>query len=240
MDIVRINKRILKIEKHLSALKELLKEETQVETIKSRLDIKMILVEGNDKIPSFEIGETPVTQGQWREIMGINPSHFKNCDDCPVETVSWEDAKAFISRLNQRTGKNYRLPSEKEWEFAAMGGNKSNGYEYAGSNNLAEVAWYSGNNNNGTRPVGWKKPNELGLYDMTGNVWEWCEDDWHDKYSKIPDDGSARIDNPRSNYRVCRGGSWFNGTVSCIISCRLGIDLKDCDSTVGFRLCRSI
>ncbi|MGB0931744.1 MAG: SUMF1/EgtB/PvdO family nonheme iron enzyme [Chitinophagales bacterium] len=162
-------------------------------------------------IPNFKMAKYPVTQAQWRAVMGSNPPElkFKGCDDCPVERVSWKDCKEFIRKLNELTGQGFRLPSESEWEFAARGGKKSKEYKYAGSNNIEEVAWYSGNSGRKTHPVGGLKSNELGLYDMSGNVFEWCEDDWHDTYDDAPNDGKAWIASPRPASRVRRGGSWY-------------------------------
>ncbi len=154
-------------------------------------------------LSDFMIGETEVTQELWKAVMGNNPSKFKGTKN-PVECVSWNDCKVFIGKLNSLTGKDFRLPTEAEWEFAARGGNKSGLFKYSGSNEIDKVAWYQGNSNN-THPVGKKNANELGLYDMSGNVWEWCED-WYGDYSsspqtnpKGPNDGSDR---------VIRGGSW--------------------------------
>ena len=160
----------------------------------------------------YYIGKYEVTQALWKAVMENNPSKFKG-DDLPVETVSWEDCQKFISKLNRITGKKFRLPTEAEWEYAARGGNKSRGYQYSGSNNLSDVAWYEDNSGSKTHSVGSKQANELGIYDMTGNVWEWCQD-WHEEYS-----GSSQI-NPiganRGLNRVYRGGDW----VSIIRFCR--------------------
>jgi len=132
-------------------------------------------------LSAFHIGKYEVTQGLWREVMGSNPSLNKAGDDYPVERVSWEDCQEFVRKLNARTGLKFRLPTEAEWEYAARGGRKSRGYKYSGSNSLGDVAWYEANSGGGTHPVGRKSPNELGLYDMSGNVWEWCQD-WYGDY----------------------------------------------------------
>ncbi len=138
--------------------------------------------------------------------MGSNPSNFKG-SNLPVEKVSWEDCQKFISRLNEKTGRRFRLPTEAEWEFAARGGNKSRGYKYSGSNDIGSVAWYDGNSGGKTHAVKSKQPNELGLYDMAGNVVEWCQD-WYSKYS------SSAQTNPKGPnsglFRVFRGCSWEN------------------------------
>lgn len=186
-------------------------------------------------LSDFKIGKYPVTQAQWREIMGNNPSHFKG-DDLPVETVSWYEAVEFIQKLNKLTGENYRLPTEAEWEYAARGGRLSKGYKYAGSDNVDEVAWHEGNSNDKTHPVGSKAPNELGLHDMSGNVWEWCEDDWHINYQGAPTDGRAWVDSPRGDGRVLRGGSWDDYAGSCRVSVRGGNAPAGRNTDVGFRL----
>ncbi|MGB0930226.1 MAG: SUMF1/EgtB/PvdO family nonheme iron enzyme [Chitinophagales bacterium] len=189
-------------------------------------------------LSSFSIGKYEVTQEQWKAVMGVNPStKSKECSDCPVETVSWDDTQEFIQKLNQLTGEKFRLPTEAEWEFAARGGIKSQGYEYAGSNNIGEVAWYSKNtNNSGTKPVGKLKANELGLYDMSGNVYEWCSDWDDDNYYK-----NSPSSNPQGpNFgisRVLRGGSWNYGNFSNgRVSTRSVNTPTNRDDNIGFRL----
>ena len=173
---------------------------------------------GNDEKPvhsvtlsSYYIGKTEVTQALWKAVMGSNPSYFKG-DNLPVESVSWYDCQEFIHKLNSLTGQNFRLPTEAEWEFACRGGNNSRGYMYSGSYNIKNVAWYDQNSGSKTHPVATKLPNELGIYDMSGNVWEWCSD-WYGDYSygaqtnpKGPYDGSSR---------VFRGGSWYSYYFNC-------------------------
>ena len=156
-------------------------------------------------LSGYYIGKTEVTQALWQAVMGSNPSYFEG-DDLPVENVSWDDCQEFIRKLNSLTGQNFRLPTEAEWEFACRGGNNSRGYKYSGSNYIDNVAWYDGNSGDKTHPVATKSPNELGIYDMSGNVWEWCAD-WYGDYS------SGRQTNPKGPYdgsrRVYRGGGWF-------------------------------
>jgi formylglycine-generating enzyme required for sulfatase activity len=180
----------------------------------------------------FYIGKYEVTQAQWKAVMGVNPSSFQG-DDCPVENVLWKDIQEFIKKLNQLTGKTYRLPTEAEWEYAARGGKKSKGYQYAGGNSIKEVAWYNGNTGYGTHPVGQKQPNELGLYDMSGNVWEWCQD-WYDSYA------SSSQTNPTGptsgSYRVLRGGSWDYGVGECRVSNREASNPSFRSGGRGFRL----
>jgi len=189
---------------------------------------------------SFSIGKYEVTQADWREIMGRNPSANSNCDECPVERVSWDDIQGFLKKLNAKyPGKNYRLPTESEWEYAARGGNKSKGYRYAGSNTLGEVAWYQNNSKNRTHPVGEKTGNELDLFDMSGNVWEWCQDKWHDNYEGIPSNGTtAWISGGDSNF-VHRGGSWGNAQRSCRVANRDRNFSDMRNGSLGFRLARS-
>ncbi len=177
----------------------------------------------NDETPthrvtlsSYYIGQTEVTQALWQAVMGNNPSYSRGTNK-PVESVSYNDCKAFIRELNSLTGQNFRLPTEAEWEFAARGGNKSRGYKYAGSDNLSTVAWYYGNSGNATHPVAQKSPNELGLYDMSGNVWEWCND-WYGGYSS---NAQTNPQGPYSgSYRVYRGGSYNFSAGYCRVSYR--------------------
>ena len=156
-------------------------------------------------LSSYYICKYEVTQALWRAVMGSNPSYFKG-DNLPVERVSWNDCQTFINRLNSYTGRNFRLPTEAEWEFAARGGNYSRHYKYSGSNYIGDVAWYGDNSDSRTHPVGTKQPNELGLYDMSGNVYEWCSD-WYGSYSSYSQSNPTGP-NGGSN-RVLRGGSWY-------------------------------
>ncbi|GHV68512.1 hypothetical protein FACS1894199_15850 [Bacteroidia bacterium] len=183
-------------------------------------------------VSGFAIGKYEVTQAQWKLIMGSNPSHFKG-DNLPVETVSWDDAQEFISRLNAATGKHYRLPTEAEWEYAARGGNKSQNYKYSGSHNLNNVGWFDDNSSSQTHPVGTKLANELGIHDMSGNVWEWCSD-WKGTYS------SSQQQDPMGassgSYRVIRGGSWAFSAANCRVSLRDRGTPSSRRSDMGFRL----
>jgi formylglycine-generating enzyme required for sulfatase activity len=191
-------------------------------------------------LPDFEMGKYPVTQKLWQEIMGSNPTHFKGCNDCPVEQVSWDDVQEFLEKLNHKyPGQNYRLPSEAEWEYAARGGRQSKGYTYAGSNVIGEVAWYKKNSGGKTQPVGSKRANELGIYDLSGNMWEWCQDAWHDNYQGAPIDGSAWESESNGIGRVLRGGSWYNYPHFCRVSNRFR-DFPDYRYyyIVGFRLAK--
>ena len=169
-------------------------------------------------LSSYYICKYEVTQALWRAVMGSNPSNFKG-DNLPVVWVSWNDCQTFINRLNSYTGRNFRLPTEAEWEFAARGGNYSRHYKYSGSNYISDVAWYGDNSGKRTHPVGTKQANELGLFDMSGNVWEWCSDwyDWYSSYSQSNPTGP----NSESN-RVFRGGSWDFVSRGCRSSYRDG------------------
>ena len=184
-------------------------------------------------LSDFYIGKYEVTQGQWKAVMGKNPSRYTGDDNRPVESVSWEDVQEFIQKLNALTGKRYRLPTEAEWEYAARGGKTSQGYKYAGGNSIDKVAWYALNSSGQTHLVGQKQPNELGLYDMTGNVWEWCQD-WYESYS------SSAQTNPtgptHGSSRVLRGGSWNRNAGYCRVSDRNDDNPSGRAINIGFRL----
>jgi formylglycine-generating enzyme required for sulfatase activity len=190
----------------------------------------------------FYLQTTPVTQGQWQRVMGNNPSYFEDCGgDCPVEQVSWKEAQQFIEKLNKgEKMKEYRLPSEAEWEYACRAGSETEFFFGDDAKRLGEFAWYSENSESKTHPVGKKKANGWGLYDMHGNVWEWVEDDWHDNYSGAPNDGSAWIDKPRGLGRVVRGGSWLYDAQVCRSARRFNAAPGARNDTVGFRLSRSV
>jgi len=185
-------------------------------------------------LSSFSIGQTEVTQELWQAVMGSNPSRFSGDLSRPVESVSWNDCQTFITQLNEMTGKQFRLPTEAEWEFAARGGNLSQGYKYAGSNTIGDVAWYFSNSSYTTHPVATKAPNELGLYDMTGNVWEWCQD-WYGAYSSV---AQTNPTGPTSgSRRVNRGGSWGSGARYCRVSNRYNyLNPSDASDYRGLRL----
>ena len=184
-------------------------------------------------LSSYYIGQTEVTQALWREVMGANPSRFLGNLQRPVEQVSWNDCQTFLARLNELTGENFRLLTEAEWEFAARGGNKSQGFKYAGSDTIGNVAWYSDNAYSMPHPVATKAPNELGLYDMSGNVCEWCQD-WYDSYT------SGKKTNPTGpatgSYRVYRGGGWYPGAWYCRVSWRNRNTPEYTDADLGLRL----
>ena len=185
-------------------------------------------------LSDFQIGKYPVTQKEWTALMGNNPSAFKG-EQLPVENVSWEDCQAFLKKLNEKTGQPYRLPTEAEWEYAARGGAFFKHTKYAGSNNLDEVAWYAGNAGSKTHPVGQKKANQLGLFDMSGNVWEWCSD-WYGPYK----DNKNPVLNPKGadkgEFRVYRGGSWNYYARGCRVSNRFNYTPAARRSYLGFRL----
>ncbi len=191
-------------------------------------------------VGDFCIGKYEVTQKEWMNIMGGNPSSFKNCgDNCPVEMVSWNDVQEFTRKLSRQTGKDYRLPTEAEWEYAARGGNNYSPYLYSGSNSVDNVGWYSGNSGNTTRPVGRKAPNELGIYDMSGNVWEWVSD-WYDSgyYGRF--EGNNPKGPNSGSHRVLRGGSWNGNAQYCRVAFRSYYAPVIRSDYGGFRLALSL
>lgn len=229
--------------------------ETKTFTVKG-VEFKMIKVEGgtfdmgktseqsndnNDEklvhsvtLSDYYIGETEVTQELWKAVMGNNPSAFTNNKQCPVESVSWNDCQAFIKKLYQLSGKKFRLPTEAEWEYAARGGKYSRVYKYSGSNNPDEVAWYWQNSGYETHPVATKKANELGLYDMSGNVWEWCSDGNED-YRRQSQTNSEMQSNDKEH--VMRGGSWGSSVGRVRVSDCVSYFSNDSDfSSGGLRL----
>jgi formylglycine-generating enzyme required for sulfatase activity len=178
----------------------------------------------------FSIGKYEVTQSDWTKVMGKNPSYFNDCNDCPVDQVSWNDVQLFIQKVNLKSAGRYRLPTEEEWEFAARGGMLSKNYKFSGSNNPVEVAWYSDNSEGKSHPVGLLRANELGIFDMSGNIWEWCEN-YKNPY---PCDTTGE----NSDSKVLRGGTWSNNTGSVRVRDRNArwADLRL--NTIGFRLAR--
>lgn len=179
---------------------------------------EMVKVDGGGITPYY-IGKTEVTQSLWKAVMGNNPSYFKG-DNNPVEYVTWYDCQEFVERLSRMTGRNFRLPTEKEWEYAAKGGSRSRGYAYSGSDDINRVAWYYDNSNRMTHPVGQKLDNELGIFDMTGNVYEWCSDCY----------------NSDCSYRVDRGGNYSREASYCHVSYRDYYAPSYRGSNLGLRL----
>jgi sulfatase modifying factor 1 len=233
------------------------------------LSFKMIKIEkgtflmGNTleiTVPEFYMAEFPVTQELWEAVVGENPARFQG-KKRPVEQVSWNDIMGieegreidFLNKLNELTTEyqGYRLPSESEWEYAAMGGHlapekEGTHYaelEYAGSNRLEEVGWYDGNSGGETKPVGLKMPNQLGLYDLSGNVWEWCADKWHGDWGTVPPEDTPKDGTPweseEGSDRVGRGGSWLNAARYCRVAYR-GFWYPDARRILGFRLALSL
>ncbi len=212
------------------------------QSIAQRIISNMVFVQGGEltitqisdnrlvktTVPSFYIGRYEVTQEEWKAIMKNNPS-IQISNKTSINNVSWNDCQEFIRRLNSLTGKSFRLPTDAEWEFAARGGNNSKGYKYSGSDNINDVAWYNGNSNNKLHEVGLKAPNELGIYDMTGNVNEWCQD---------------KINNAQVNLLryspgyscIIRGGCWLSGGNECYVSNRIFASPELRDVGLGFRL----
>lgn len=192
-------------------------------------------------LSTFFISKYEITQAQWEAVMHYNESKFTNCPQCPVENVSWLDVQNFLKELNKLTGKKYRLPTEAEWEFAARGGNQSSNHRYAGSDFLGAVAWYRENSEMKTHPVGQKQPNELGLYDMLGNVSEWCND-WFDT-SYYRKSGFTNPKGPVSGKnKTMRGGNIYSSgnTLNCCERINCGCDEYYKVEGIGFRIVREV
>ena len=184
-------------------------------------------------LSDYYIGETVVTQALWKVVMGDNPSYFKG-ESLPVESVSWGDCQEFLKELNHKTGKTFRLPTEAEWEYAARGGRKSQCFKYAGNNDVNKVAWFDGNSGGITHPVKQKNANELGLYDMSGNVWEWCQDWYASNYNSS---AQANPTGPSTgSLRVLRGGCRISIARGCRLACRNFDASVDRSYYNGFRL----
>jgi formylglycine-generating enzyme required for sulfatase activity/serine/threonine protein kinase len=185
---------------------------------------------------TFSIGKTEVTQAQWQMVMGGNPSDFQGCNDCPVEQVSWDDIQGFLQKLNVKTGKQYRLPSEAEWEYACRAGGK---YDFCGSNEVDAVGWTKRISGKKTHPAGQKQANAFGLYDMTGNVFEWTEDCWNENYKGAPTDGRARKSG-NCDLRSMRGGAYFFNRQDSRPAIRARLGTTDRYNFIGFRLARTL
>ena len=183
----------------------------------------------------YYMGKYEVPQALWEAVMGSNPSKYKG-DNLPVEKVSWNDCQEFISKLNSMTGRKFRLPTEAEWEYAARGGKRSRGYQYSGNSNISDVAWYDGNSGSKTHPVGTKQANELGIYDMSGNVYEWCLD-WYGSYSSSSQTNSTGADS--GSFRVFRGGGWNSDAGCCRSSFRCYVTPDSRYFYLGLRLALS-
>lgn len=183
-------------------------------------------------LSDYSIGQTEVTQTLWKAVMGSNPSKFQG-DNRPVEKVSWNDCQEFIKRLNSLTGRNFRLPTEAEWQYAARGGRQSQGYKYSGSNNIEDVAWHTPNSNSQTHDVASKSPNELGIYDMSGNVWEWCQD-VYGIYGSVSQTNPTGATN--GAYRVRCGGGWYSDARDCRASNRSVYNPSFAIDAIGLRL----
>ncbi len=218
-------------------------------------------------VSSFHLGKYPVTNAQYAHFLnaygssivqtGINRGQemiyeygwgvqrsgsqwqaAKGFEHHPVVYLTWYGAATYCQWLNEQTGNRYRLPSESEWEYATKGGNNKNNFRYSGSNHLDEVGWYGVNSHRQTKPVGLKYPNALGLFDMSGNVHEWCADHWHSHYNRAPTDGLAWVEGGNWKRRVLRGGSWLSGDFGCRVSFRSRDYANARDNYIGFRVIR--
>ena len=190
-------------------------------------------------VKEFYFGKYPVTQAQYGAVMGKNPSRFKNNLNNPVERVSWNDAQEFCQKLNQQTGKQYRLPSEAEWEYACRAGTSTRYYFGDNTDKMEDHVWWWGNSYEDIHLVGEKRPNPWGLYDLHGIVWEWCEDKWHDNYEGAPVDGTARVLS-YENKRVLRGGGWLHEANFCSSAGRDRDDPVDAGDHYGLRVAGSV
>jgi formylglycine-generating enzyme required for sulfatase activity len=237
-------------------VKEHIKEDTKVEMPKQKVDyFEMVYIQagtfkmGNDtgekmdkpahdvELDEFWISKFEVTQAQWKDIMGENPSSFQGCEQCPVENVSYEDIQLFITKINEKTGYTHRLPTEAEWEYAARGANLGKGFKFSGSNTINEVGWYWDVAGQKTHPVGQKKPNELGIFDMTGNVAEWCSDWYEDNYyTQSPKKNPKGIES--GVLKAVRGGSWEMDSKRSIVWHRNNNIPISRNEAIGFRLVR--
>ena len=198
---------------------------------------------GRDETPAhkvtvsdYYIGKYEITQKQWKSIMGDNPSHYQEDENLPVENINFYDAVAFIRHLNDLTGLNFDLPTEAEWEYAAQGGKYGGGFIYSGSNNPENVAWYQNNSSGKTKMIGKKMPNALGIYDMSGNVWEWCRDYYDSTYYQHVTDTIDPQGAVLSAQRNMRGGSVQLESTYCRVTNREGYDPSAKDSDYGFRI----
>jgi hypothetical protein len=189
------------------------------------------------RINGFRIGETEVTQKQWQLVMGSAPSYFKGCDNCPVDNVSWNDIQYFFKKLNKQTGLRFRLPSEAEWEYACRSAGKDE--KYCGGDDESKLAWYGSNSDEKTHSVAQKQANSLGLYDMSGNVWEWTQDCWHDSYDGASSNGQA-WESGSCAQRILRGGSWIGVAGSLSSTGRFGSSAAKGSRNFGFRVAQDI
>lgn len=226
-------------EKVLSLLPEMIRVETIPFEMGSNTGEKNEQPPHRVVLEPFLMARYEVSQELWQAVMGNNPSYFKDCPLCPVEEVTPQDIDDFLNKLSAISGKPFRLPTEAEWEFAAMGGVKSKGFRYSGSNQLDEVGWVKSNAGEKTHPVGQKKPNELGLFDMAGNVWELCQDYWDPGYYRKSPEHNP-INTRPSVLRVARGGSWRSGEERCYNKARNRNVPDHHKQNGGFRLVLSV